>query len=308
MYLSRLDIEHFKNYDQFSGEFSPKMNVFTGLNGSGKTNILDAVHYAALTKSFLNYTDRQNIQFDQEYFSIRSTFVDASKDVLDVSIFFSPNEKKVIKKNNVPYEKLADHIGLIPLIVVCPQDSELITEGSDVRRKLIDSILSQMDSSYLANLMKYNRALIQRNILLKQFHRSNSLQADSLEVWDDVLVDLGQEIFKKRILFFKEITPWVENYYQILSSSREQIQLSYESSLQSGDYLTQLKNSVSVDIHRQYTTLGIHKDDVLFHLNHQAIKKFGSQGQQKSFLIALKFALLNYLKQHTQKNADFNLG
>lgn len=297
MRLSNLEIDQFKNYEHYTAEFCKGVNVFTGLNGSGKTNLLDAIHYLALTKSFLNYTDRQNIRFEQSFFSIKGLFKQDDGEGLDINLVFNANDKKVVKKNNVPYERLADHIGLIPMVVVSPQDSTLITEGSEIRRRLLDTTLSQIDQSYLQELMKYNRALVQRNTLLKQAYSGAPVSSESLDIWDSILVTTGTPIFKQREAFLSKIIPQVQKHYKTLSSARETINLVYESSLHEGDFLSQLQNQHTIDLKKQYTTTGIHRDDVGFYLNDKPIKKYGSQGQQKSFLLALKYTLFNYLKQ-----------
>lgn len=301
MYLKTLSLVNFKNYDSIDIQFNKKLNCFLGYNGQGKTNLLDAIYYLTFCKSFLNPVDRQNIQFDKEFFLIQGDFFKDDR-TYNVYCGVKRNQKKVFKKNKKEYEKLSDHIGEFPLVTISPSDTNLISEGSETRRKFIDGIRAQYDKEYLYSLMQYNRVLLQRNALLKYFSKERTFNQDQLSVWDEQLISLGTVIFQKRKELIAEIQPVFQGYYNQISGSKEEVELIYTSQLSSYDFAEQLKYNVKKDIQRQFTTFGIHKDDLDFIINEMPIKKFGSQGQQKSFLIALKLAQLEFLKKVVGQN------
>ena len=289
MLLKRLSLINFKNYSEADIEFGSGANAFVGDNGSGKTNLLDAIHYLALCKSYFNPIDSQNILFDEAFFMVQGWFENEGKTDL-VHCGVKKNQKKQFLLNKEEYARLADHIGMIPLVMISPTDNSLITEGSEERRKLMDSIISQYDRTYLDNLISYNKALQQRNALLKSFSRSHHFDAVSLEIWDDQLINYGAPIYQARQSFLEKLNPIFLDYYNRISGGKENVSVDYESALHEEDLGSLLKAAISRDRSVEHTTKGIHKDDLLFKLAGQPVKKFGSQGQQKSFILALKLA------------------
>ena len=257
---------------------------------------MDAIYYLSFCKSFLNSVDAQNIRFDQEFFMIQGKY---SRLDSDETIYcgLKRNQKKIFRRNQKEYKKLSEHIGLIPLIIVTPSDTNLISGGSEDRRRFIDSVISQYDAIYLDNLIRYNRALLQRNNLLKQFAGRNNFQLETLEVWDDQLVKYGKQIHDSRVSFVEKLQPVFQKYYELISGGKETVGLKLHSELTENDFEQLLKQSVSKDRMLQYTTTGIHKDDFEFELADYPIKKFGSQGQKKTYLVALKLAQFDFMKE-----------
>ncbi|MBA3899071.1 MAG: DNA replication and repair protein RecF [Bacteroidetes bacterium] len=297
MQLKKLSLINFKNYSNASLEFCGKFNCFVGNNGQGKTNLLDAIHYLAFCKSFFNPIDSQNILFDSPFFVVQGEF-EKDGHIENIYCGLKRNEKKQFKKNQKDYSRLADHIGFIPLVMVSPSDGDLITEGSDIRRKFIDNVISQYDKQYLEKLIQYNKVLAQRNALLKSFFEGRFFDADSLEIWDMQLVPLGEELHKKRKKFIVDFSPHFQKYYSHISDNKEPIMLEYESQLNEGRPFEEiLKESLPKDRSALYTTCGIHKDDLAFTINGYPVKKMASQGQQKTFLLALKLAKFAFLKK-----------
>lgn len=287
---------NFKNVSEAEFEFSSDVNCFLGLNGEGKTNILDGIHYLSLTKSYFNHRDNQNIKFEEPFFVVQGVF-DKDEEELNIYCGMKAGEKKTFKKNKKNYSKLAEHVGLLPVVMISPNDTALILEGSEVRRKFIDSIISQFDKEYLQKLMAYNKVFQQRNALLKQFAERGSYQEDMLEVMDMQLSPLGDWIHKRRKEFLEEFIPVFNQFYKELSNGREEVTLVYESQLNEGDLEELLMQNRMKDRSAQYSTQGIHKDDLVFTIKEHPLKKFGSQGQQKSYLIALKLATHAYTKE-----------
>lgn len=300
MFLKKLAIVNFKNYEQADFELNSGVNCFVGKNGAGKTNLLDAVHYLSMCKSYLNSVDKQNIRFGEQFFVIQGVWVDNDKET-NIYCGVKAGSKKVFKKNKTEYEKLADHIGLFPSVVISPYDRDLISEGSEVRRKWMDGIISQFDRSYLDQLMLYSKVLDQRNALLKHFYENGFFERESMEIWDMQLIQYGTQIFEKRKKFIEEFVPIFQAYYNYLGEESEQVELEYKSSLFENDFKTLLEINQKRDAFAQYTTNGTHKDDLIFTIRKHPIKKFGSQGQQKSFLIALKLAQFDWLKKNLNK-------
>jgi DNA replication and repair protein RecF len=297
-YLSTLTLLNFKNYEDASLDFCPKINCIAGNNGVGKTNILDAIYYLSLCKSFFTSTDNQNIRFGQEFFVIQGEYLRDTK-TENIYCGVKIGQKKVFRRNTKEYERLTDHVGLLPVVIVSPADGNLIMEGSEERRKFIDVVLSQFDHSYLDDLMRYNRALAQRNLLLKDFAQKNWFDPDMIELWNEQMVPTGTRISEKRKMFIRELIPVFQHYYEFISQGKEQVELTYESQLLDNDFSGLLNTSVDKDRRFQYTTVGIHKDDLSLNLSGYPIKRTGSQGQQKTFLVALKLAQFDYIKQHT---------
>lgn len=298
MFLKKLTLRNFKNFSDAEFDFSPKINVFVGKNGVGKTNLLDAIHYLALTKSYLNFSDVQNINFEASFFSLEGLFQrKGNEDVIFCSV--QREKGKNFKKNSKTYERISEHIGNYPLVMISPYDSDLIKDGSDVRRKFMDNIISQSDPMYLQNLMRYNRVLAQRNSLLKFFFQNNQFDRPSLEIYDGEMTVLGNDIHEKRKNFTKVFLPVFNQYYQNLSRGEEEVTIRYHSHLHEHGFENLLQENLNQDRKAQYSTIGIHKDDLSFELNQYPIKKFGSQGQQKSYLVALKLAQLDWIKTYT---------
>ncbi len=301
MYLKNLNIIDFKNCGQADLELSPKINCFIGNNGAGKTNILDAIHYLSLTKSFFNPVDSQNINYGKEFFIIQGEFM-IGDEPENIYCSIQKNKKKVFKRNQKEYQKLSGHIGYLPLVMISPNDINLILEGSEVRRKFIDNVISQHQKDYLHDLIQYNKALKQRNQLLKKFAQSNSFDTASLETWDYQLCKYGKNIYEQRVNFIEQFLPVFQNYYDQISSGKENVQLTYRSQLHHNSLQNLLKDSVDKDRILQYTTQGIHKDDLLLDIEGHPIKQSGSQGQQKSYLVALKFAKYDFIKSMKKIN------
>tara|TARA_B000000565_G_scaffold205337_1_gene158759 strand:+ start:1434 stop:2522 length:1089 start_codon:yes stop_codon:yes gene_type:complete len=298
LFLKKISIINYKNILDKEYELDPKINCFVGDNGVGKTNILDAVYHLSMGKSYFNVKNDQLINRGKDYMLVDGVFELNNK---NESIVFSLKigEKKVLKRNGKPYKKFSNHIGLIPVVLISPYDNDLINEGSSERRKFIDSIISQNDKEYLINLIAYTRVIQNRNKLLKQYNRSVDFDLDTIKVYDDQIYKLSEPIFKARDKFIKEFTPLVLEKYKHISDDKEKISIEYKSDLINNHIENLIKDSFQKDVILQYTSVGLHKDDFVFNIDENRIKRFGSQGQQKSFLIALKLAQFDYLKNET---------
>ena len=301
MFIKNLKLFNFKNHSEKSFDFSPEINCFVGNNGAGKTNILDALHYLSMAKSFLGNLDAQNILHESDFFAIEAEIQgDEKNDIIKVQL---PKEgKKIIKKNDKTYERIADHIGFLPSVMISPYDSNLISDGSESRRKFLDAMISQTDSDYLFALIQYQKTLQQRNALLKYFAKNRTFDLDSLEIYNEPLTKFGTQIFEKRQRFVASILPTIQHFYEIISKGNEKVTVIYESNLNEQNFEEILSENLEKDRVLTYTSRGIHKDDLRFEMNGNLIKKFGSQGQQKSFLIALKLAQIKRIKDITNKN------
>lgn len=296
MWLQKLSVINFKNYSEAELNFSHTVNAFTGNNGAGKTNLLDAIHYLSLCKSYFNPIDSQQIRQGEDLFMIQGTF---KKEKTEEVIFcgLKRAQKKKFKRNKKEYQRLADHIGLFPLVMISPNDISLIIEGSEERRKFIDNVISQTDSFYLDELIIYNRNLLNRNALLRQTAASGKYDPTLMGIYDEQLIVSGNRIFEKRKAFMLEFTKIFNKHYQYLSEDAEQVELLYDSPLLQDDFSNLLSRNLERDRILERTTTGIHKDELSFSIHGMALKKFGSQGQQKSFLIALKLAQYTFLYQ-----------
>jgi DNA replication and repair protein RecF len=296
MYLNTLSLLQYKNYKEASLAFFPKINCFAGNNGSGKTNLLDAIYYLSFCKSFTNPADSQNILFDEDFFVLQGQYqMEDVKDELYCGL--KRGQKKIFKRNKKEYERLSDHIGLYPLVLIHPGDVLLVSGGSDERRKFTDGVISQNNKLYLQRLLDYNKALMQRNALLKHFAERKTFNEASLEIWDEQLKFNGTYIFEERSQFFALYIPVFQEIYQTLTGDAEKPDIMYETQLQENDLGRLLLENRKKDLAAQFTTTGIHKDNLVFLLNGQPLKKFGSQGQQKSFVIALKLAQFYFTRQ-----------
>lgn len=296
MYLKNLSLHNFKNIAEAELEFSSKINCFIGDNAAGKTNLLDAIYYLSFCKSYFNAVDSQNIRHNEDYFSILGKYEVNNSHADSVHCVQKRNQKKSFRLNKKEYERLADHIGLYPLVMISPYDRDLINEGSEVRRRFIDNVISQSDKVYLDNLINYNKALAQRNTLLRQFSERRYFDTASLEIWNDQLVGYADLIFPKRRQFLDDYIPIFSRYFSTVSGGNEQVDILYDSQLTGNTMGDLLTNSLDKDRILKYTTAGIHKDDLEFVIQGYPVKKFGSQGQQKSFVIALKLAQYEHIK------------
>jgi DNA replication and repair protein RecF len=293
MFLSSLNITNFKNHVELALDFSPNVNCFAGNNGVGKTNLLDAIHYLSFCKSYVQSADMQNIRHNEDFFAIHGTFEkNAQTDV--VSCIQKRGSRKIMRLNKKDYERFSDHIGVFPVVMISPYDSDLINDGSDVRRKFMDIVISQFDKFYLENLIAYNYALEQRNKFLKSEQFDEAL----CDVFDEKLVQYGTKIFESRTNFITQFSTLFFHYFDILANGSERVEIRYNSQLQDSVPISeQLKDHRQKDKILQYTSVGIHKDDLILLIDGFPVKKFGSQGQQKSFTLAMRLAQLEFTKQ-----------
>jgi DNA replication and repair protein RecF len=291
--VSGISLFQFKNYSNARFSFTKRVVGICGLNGKGKTNLLDAIYYCCFTKSYFSNTDAANVQFNQEGFRIEG-LMDGHK----VVCILRENGKKEVLLDDVPYTRFSEHIGRFPAVMVAPDDVELITGSGSVRRKYMDTLLSQVDAGYLQQLIVYNKVLQQRNSLLKEFADSGRFNASLLEVLDEQLAAPGTRIHTRRQEFLQELIPLVQHIYGKLSEQRENTGLVYESQLNECSFKDLLAAGLQKDRVLQRTGTGIHKDDIRFLLNGQSFRQTASQGQRKSLLFALKLAEFELLKQH----------
>jgi DNA replication and repair protein RecF len=301
MFLERIHLIQFKNHQSTEIQFISGLNAFVGSNGSGKTNVLDAIHYMSMCKSYLNPIDKQNVMFDSSFFHINGTWI-VNNHSNQVSCSYKLGAKKKIKLNKKEYEKLADHIGKFPVVFISPYDGDLINEGSELRRKWMDGIISQVDPIYLHTIQSYQKVLSQRNALLKNMGEHRLFDLESIEVWDTQMVKLGSFIHEKRKTFLSSFIPVFQKFYHQIGAEKEEISIEYKSQLSNEDFGTLLIESHKKDSYAQYSNVGTHKDDLIFNIKGHPIKKFGSQGQQKSFVIALRLAQFDWLKAQKKTN------
>ena len=295
MYLKNISVFNYKNFSEASFEFVSKINCFVGKNGIGKTNVLDAIYHLSYGKSYFNPLAVQNIKHGEEFFVIDGAFeINERNEQIICSL--KKGNKKILKRNGKVYDKFSEHVGFIPLVIISPADRDLIVEGSETRRKFMDSVISQLDSKYLKQLIQYQKVMSQRNALLKYFALNFVFENDTLSIYNEQLNSFGTYIFEKRKQFVEDFIPVFNAHHQAITDSQEKVQIIYESHLFENDLLTLLQENINKDRSLQYTSVGIHKDDLSFEIDNYPIKKFGSQGQQKSFLIALKLAQFEFLK------------
>jgi len=295
MFLKHLSLVNYKNFDATNLAFDPVINCLVGPNGVGKTNVLDAIYHLAFGKSYFNPVTTQNIKHGNEFFVVEGEFSKEDR-TEKIVCSFKKGTKKIIKRNGKAYDKFADHIGFLPLVIISPADRDLIIEGSDTRRKFMDGVISQSDKPYLNALLKYTKVLTQRNSLLKYFAVNNTFDADTLDIYNRQLTEFGTIIHKKRKAFLAEFIPIFKKQYKLIAGNEEDVGLGYQTRLEENDLSNLLHQAIEKDKALQYTSVGIHKDDLAFTIEEHPIKKFGSQGQQKSFLIALKLAQFHFIK------------
>jgi DNA replication and repair protein RecF len=296
MILSGIKIENFKNYEKADLVFSPDINCLTGPNGAGKTNVLDAIYYLCTGKSYFNSVDQQLIFENADYFSIKGDFKlnEAQETILCVLI---KGRRKVIKRNYEQYARMIDHYGAFPVVMVAPGDMDLIAGGSEERRKWLDSTISWVDKAYLVNLLKYDKILQQRNAELRKMENENPSAASPLiKIYDEMMIPVAEEIHKARNGFLADFLPFFNNIYEEISQNKETVSLQYLSAMHTEPLARLLENCLKKDMILQRTNAGPHRDDLEFLLDGSPLKKFGSQGQQKTFLLALKLAQHQYLK------------
>jgi DNA replication and repair protein RecF len=298
MYLKKISLFNYKNFSEANFEFDGKIICFVGKNGIGKTNVLDAIYHLSYGKSYFNPLAVQNIKHGEEFFVIDAEFVKNDR-TEQVVCSLKKGQKKVLKRNGKAYDKFSDHIGFIPLVIISPADRDLIVEGSETRRKFMDSVISQLDSQYLLQLIQYQKVMSQRNALLKYFALNHVFEKDTLSIYNEQLDLYGKYIFEKRKEFIAQFIPIFKSHHHAITDSQETVQLVYESHLYEKDLITLLQENINKDRALQYTSVGTHKDDLSFEIDGHPIKKFGSQGQQKSFLIALKLAQFDFLKKQS---------
>ena len=294
MILKRISILNYKNLEQVELSFSPKLNCFFGQNGMGKTNLLDAIYFLSFCKSSGNPIDSQNIRHDQEFFVIQGFYEAPDGTPEEIYCGMKRRQKKQFKRNKKEYTRLSDHIGFLPLVMVSPADSELIAGGSDERRRFMDVVISQYDKEYLEALIRYNKALAQRNTLLKS---EVPVEEELFLIWEEMMAQAGEIVFRKREAFISEFIPIFQSFYSFISQDKEQVGLTYDSHARDASLLDVIKASRVRDQIMVYSLHGIHKDELNMLLGDFPIKREGSQGQNKTYLVALKLAQFDFLKR-----------
>jgi len=296
MHLEKLYLANFKNYEKANVGFSTSINVLAGDNGSGKTNLLEAIHFLSVTKSAFGASEQQCIRHEQDFYSIIGEFYIGDKKSTVSNSFIAGKRKKIQIDENL-VDRAADIIGMYPVVLMAPSDHELIMEGSEMRRKFMDSIMSQIDKNYLMQLLEYNQALKQRNQLIRQFSETGKVDRDLLDPYDSLLISIGLKLCAARAAFCERFLVKIARQYQYISGGKEKVHLQYQSDFQSETPQKVFKESINKDLALQRTTTGVHRDDYIFEIDGYSLKRFGSQGQQKSFLIALKLAHFDTIQE-----------
>lgn len=292
MYLKKLVLINFKNIAQAEITLSERLNCFVGDNGAGKTNVLDAVYYLSMSKSALTMTDGQSVRHGEDFFVVEGTYAGDSGSNDTVNCSFLRRSGKVLKLNGKEYDRMADHVGRFPVVMVSPQDSVLITDAAEERRRYLNAFLSQLDRDYLASLMRYKAVLAERNRFLK-----SSSDEQMLQIYDMQLADHAARIYERRRDIIERLRPLVAEFYRQLSGDREQVEIEYRSELASASMGELLLASRERDIVNGFTTSGVHRDDMSLRIGGYPLRKYGSQGQQKSFLMSLKLAQYRILAE-----------
>lgn len=295
--LHKITITHFKNYEFNSFGFNENVVGICGLNGKGKTNLLDAIYYCCFTKSYFSHTDQYNVNFGQEGFRLEGAF-DREGEMRKLVCINRGTARKEFYIDDVPYEKLSKHIGLFPAVMIAPDDIELIIGPGEERRRYLDTVLSQLDGNYLQELITYNKILVQRNSLLKKMDESGSSSDEILEILDRQLLPYGKIIHQKRSQFLEELIPLVQQFYKQISNDAETVSMIYKSQLNDHPFDHLLKVARAKDLVLQRSTSGIHKDELAFLLDGQNFRNVASQGQRKSLLFALRLAEFEMLKSN----------
>jgi DNA replication and repair protein RecF len=298
MYLENLRLINFKNYQDEFFDFTPEINCLVGDNGAGKTNLLDAIHYLSLTKSFLNNSDLLAIRHEEDFFSIIGTVVKEPHE-FRVKCQLKKGDRKLVSLDGNVYERLSHHIGQFPIVLISPNDTDIIQGGNEYRRRFFDGIIAQLDREYLEYLIRYNHALRQRNHLLKNAESKQRIDPDLLEPYDQIIQATGKRIFEVRKQFLSMLTAPLQDHYDYISDNREHISIGYRSDLDSDDFKVDFMRALRNDLAAGRTNLGIHKDEYSLEMDGYPLKKFGSQGQQKSLIAALKLTQFDLLKSGT---------
>ncbi len=296
MHLNKLKLTNFKNYEQQEIACSPHINCFVGLNGMGKTNLLDAIYYICMGKSHTGLSDSHLLKHQADFFRIEAVITKFEKTDKVVAKVV-PRKLKEMELNAILYKKIADHIGAFPVVMIAPDDTELIMDGSEVRRRFLDNTLSQLDSTYLEALLLYNKILQQRNAALKHFAETKSFNPNLLDTYNHQLLEPGKRIFERRLDFMEAFNAIFQQKYAYISNSSELVDCQYDSQLHQKDFSTLLQGTMDKDRILQRTTAGIHKDDLLIKIGGYPAKNFSSQGQLKSLALALKLAQHELLHQ-----------
>jgi DNA replication and repair protein RecF len=296
MYLEKLYLSNFKNHEEATFSFSPQINCIVGDNGSGKTNLLDAIYFLALSKSAIHSHDSYSIKHEAELMMIDGVFRKETKKH-QITCTVQRGQRKILMHDKKPYERITDHIGQFPVVMIAPDDTDLIKEGSEERRRFFDGVLSQLDNDYLSDYQQYNKILEQRNSVLKIFAERNYRDDDLLDTYSEPLIRLAIQIYQQRKTFIQIFQPIFKKYYTNLSEGSEKVAIVYESEVGNLDFETEFRQNRFVDFKAQRTTKGIHKDEYVFEIDNYLIKKFGSQGQQKSFVMALRLAQFEMLEK-----------
>jgi DNA replication and repair protein RecF len=294
MILRKISIINYKNIREATLDLSPKMNCLIGQNGEGKTNFLDALYYLSFCRSAFNPIDSQIITHEQDFFVLEGIYENDLGDEEDVYCGMKRGVRKHFKRNKKEYKRLSEHIGLIPLIFVSPADSSLIEGGSEERRRLMDVVISQYDHTYLDALTRYNKALQQRNALLSM---ENEPDLALMEIWESEMASQGEQIFERRDAFVKELIPIFQSIYQTISDDKEQVSLHYISHCQRGPLLEVIQRDRAKDRAVGYSLHGVHRDDLEMLIGDYKMKREGSQGQNKTFVLALKLAQFDFLRR-----------
>ncbi len=301
MFLNQLKIRGFKNFEDQVFEFKKKVNCFIGPNGVGKTNTLDTIYHLSFGKGFLSHP-KDCLALNQDIFFIEGAFTNDNKYENVICSYQKSKNKKILSRNHKPYKKLAEHIGLIPTVLVSPIDRDIIIGKSSDRRKFIDGIIAQMNFEFLDSLIHYNKILKQRNTYLKSCKVSQSFDEALIISFNRQLIKYGNNLYEKRNAFIKKYVPLFNKHYHHICSGKESVEIIYQSHLDEHDFDTLLTSSITRDLELGYTSKGLHRDELNFYLNNHPLKKYGSQGQQKSFITALKFAQHEFLKTETKKS------
>lgn len=297
MHLKNIRLQQFKNYKKAEVQFSSEINCLVGINGSGKTNLLDAIHYLCLTKGAINGIDQLNVLHEKDFFTVFGDFDIEGKE-MEVRCIFENGKKKQLLQNGKAIDKMSEHVGLLPIVMIAPDDTMLIKDGSEERRRFFDNMLCQMDKQYLEKLVRYQHFLKQRNALIKQFADKGRWEKSHIEPYDREVIALSQFLAKARNGFLEEYLPLLKEYYAIISGNHEAVSITYETQCLEGNFPNDFLQNAQRDFILKRTNMGIHKDDFAFEIDGYPIKKFGSQGQQKSFVIALKLAQFQIFLAH----------
>lgn len=290
MRLKSLRLNQFKNYQEVSLDLNGNVHCFYGNNGAGKTNILDAIHYLSFTKSYFGGSDQNCIRFGYEFFAINGEFEMASGVTEKVSISVKSGGDKKVKRNDKEYQRFSEHIGAFPVVMITPGDIDLINNAAEVRRRFFDSVISQFDKTYLDDVIRYNKVLMQRNKALKEMGERGRGDFNDLEVWNAQLIHYAQRIHEARNRYQSEMRVHFHQMHARLTGNGDTAEILYDSLLNEREMSDMLRDSFRNDFGAGFTTQGIHRDDYQFIVNENPVRRFGSQGQQKSFLLALKLA------------------